>query len=97
MFSVIRYCTSCSVKQRKSANFCWKCGSPVQCGLSVDKASTSQSGKLSFGKPVQNQPKSFDDHMNYKKQQHQFRPRKKSKVSPDENVIMSVGLMRMRT
>ena len=100
----IRFCTSCSAKQKSSAKFCWRCGSPVQCGLPAEEPSTSQGPKLSFGKPVLNQPKSktvktFEDFMTSKKKEQQagsnFRPRKKAKVSPDENVTINVGLMRV--
>ena len=106
-FLFIRFCTSCSAKQRSSAKFCWKCGSPVQCGLGAHEAGPSQGPKRSFGRPVPNHPKSstamsaksFEDYLSVKKKQQQsgsqFRPRKKAKRSSDENVTISIGLMKI--
>ena len=83
-FLFIRFCTSCSAKQRSSAKFCWKCGSPVQCGLVAHQAGPSQGPKLSFGRPVPNHPKSstamsaksFEDYLSVKRnnsnQAHNF-------------------------
>ena len=94
-------------KTKKQRKFCWKCGSPVQCGLVAHEAGPSQGPKLSFGRPVPNQPKSstamraksLEDYLSVKKKQQQsgsqFRPRKKAKRSSDENVTISIGLMKI--
>ena len=58
IFLQIRFCTSCSAKQRRSAKFCWKCGCSVQCDYLGQSASTSKGPNLSFGSAVISQEKS---------------------------------------
>lgn len=100
-FYFLRFCTSCSAKQKFGAKFCWKCGSLVQSPSSGQEACTSGLN-LSFGKPVlhkeKSNTKSFEEYMACKKKQQQsgskFRPNKKVKTNPDEMVTINIGLMR---
>ena len=68
--------------------------------MSAQEASTT-GPKLSFGKPVLQEKlntKSFKEYMVCKTKQQQsgskFRPKKKVKVNPEENVTINIGLMR---